>query len=313
MSRGNRSKTRFFYIPCVYKLKITSLTAQRDTQSLVKILLKVPGLSPEQVSKGLRVPPFDVLSIESEDQAKKIKGMLEKLGAVCEIENLKQKNELEEIQRKKRELEKRAEEHTESIVIANNKFRAKWRFWIIVFAITAIMAFSSIYFSDGNKNRTMPKQTKPLIVQVPKASIPAKPSAPAQTPPPEAADSKHDLKKDLVKNPYNASAWKTLSEHLEKEGDTAAARAAKESYEKALKMQLLFASLAKTFGNNVRVEIAEDAVYYRTSKNLTDEEFYREAAKLKDSLSAKFPGRSLVIENYTNDPNNRVQSVRLGN
>ncbi len=279
----------------MYNLKITGLATQRDTQSLVKTLLKVPGLTPEQVSNGLRVPPFNVLSMEKEDQVEKIKSMLEKFGAKCQIEKIGAKDTY-------REPFNRNYDQTKSLVIAK-KFRIRWRFWVIVFIITAIMALPTIYFSKNSGKG--PKPNKQQTANTPKQSSKptAKPTAKA------TAKINDELKKDLVKNPYNASAWKTLSENLEKVGDTAAARVANESYERAMKAQLVLASLAKTFGNNVRVEIAEDAVYYRTSKDLTDAEFHEEAAKLRDSLNTKYPGKTLIIENYTAD--NRLQSVRL--
>ena len=286
----------------MYSLKIIGLATQRDTQSLVKFLLKVPGLSSEQVSKGLRVPPLDVLSLEKEEQVDKIKSMLEKFGAICEIEKDKAKNELKETQSKKYKLEKKAKDHTQSLIIAN-KFRIRWRLWVITFIILAVFAFSSVYFPGGNEKKTKPnKSQKALIHKAP---------APEKTAAKTTVKIDDELKENLVKNPYNTDAWKTLSEHLEKEGDTAAARVAKESYEKAVKAQMVLASLAKTFGSNVRVEITEDVVFYRTSKDLTDREFYAEAAKLRDSLNTKYPKKTLIVENYTMD--NRLQSVKLKN
>jgi len=286
----------------VYNLIITGLATQRDTQSLVKILLKVPGLSPEQVSRGLRVPPFNVVSVEKIEQVEKIKSILEKFGAICEIEKNKAKSEVEEMQNGKYEFEKKEKDHTLSLIISS-KFRVRWRFWVIIFIVLGLFALLSVYLSEGSDKKTKPN--KPKITQILKSSAPAKNSAKT------TAIINNELKKDLVKNPYNTEAWKTLYENFEREGDTASARIAKESYEKAVKAQMVLASLAKTFGNNVRVEITEDAVFYRTSKDLTDREFYEEAAKIRDSLNTKYPGKTLIVENYTTD--NRLQSVKLKN
>ncbi|MDR1812656.1 MAG: hypothetical protein LBQ87_07505 [Candidatus Fibromonas sp.] len=285
----------------MYNLIITGLATQRDTQSLVKILLKVPGLSPEQVSKGLRVPPFNVVSVEKIEQVEKIKSILEKFGAICEIEKNKEKNEVEEMQNRKYEFDKKTKDRTKSLIA--NKVRVRWRFWVIISIILGLFALLSVYLSEDNDKKTKPN--KPKITQILKSSAPAKNSAKTTT------IINNELKKDLVKNPYNTEAWKTLYENFEKEGDTASARIAKESYEKAVKAQMVLASLAKTFGNNVRVEITEDAVFYRTSKDLTDREFYEEAAKIRDSLNTKYPGKTLIVENYTTD--NRLQSVKLKN
>jgi hypothetical protein len=267
----------------------------------VKILLKVPGLSPEQVSKGLRVPPFNVVSVEKIEQVEKIKSILEKFGAICEIEKNKEKNEVEEMQNRKYEFDKKTKDRTKSLIA--NKVRVRWRFWVIISIILGLFALLSVYLSEDNDKKTKPN--KPKITQILKSSAPAKNSAKTTT------IINNELKKDLVKNPYNTEAWKTLYENFEKEGDTASARIAKESYEKAVKAQMVLASLAKTFGNNVRVEITEDAVFYRTSKDLTDREFYEEAAKIRDSLNTKYPGKTLIVENYTTD--NRLQSVKLKN
>jgi len=117
------------------------------------------------------------------------------------------------------------------------------------------------------------------------------------------------INSELKKNPYNADAWKKLAENLEKQGDTVAARKAKESFEKSVKVQQVLASVAKAFGNRVRVEVTEDEIYYRTSYDFTDDEFNVEVEKLMDSLSVKFPGKNLIVENYTSD--NRIQSRQI--
>jgi len=126
----------------------------------------------------------------------------------------------------------------------------------------------------------------------------------------DAGRSNEELIKDLKKNPHNPSAWQALYENHAKMGDTVSARKAKESYEKAVRNQRVLSSLAKAFGNDVRVEITEDAVLYRTSRDFSsDDEFYHEAARLRDSLSVKFKGRKLIVENY--DSKNRVQHLEL--
>jgi hypothetical protein len=302
----------------VYNLRIIGLAAQRDTQSLVKVLLKVPGLEAERISRGLKVPPFDVLSIEKQEQAEKIKSVLEKFGAICEIEDARAK---------KSTLEKFGEEYETFVTVTGDKRsdtrktqraipvyeekRPKFRinFWLIVLGVVALVfIISNIEFSSEASH-------KPNHVQV-ITGVPSANASPANAPSTaKSANSttnspkSNELKKDLAKNPYDAGAWKNLSENLEKEGDTAAARKAKESYEKAVRAQLIMASLAKAFGNDVRVETSAEAIHYRTNKNLTDEEFYVEADRLKDSLEAKFPGRDLIIENYVKGKG--IQSVTL--
>ena len=289
----------------MYNLKITGLTTQRDMQSLVKLLLRIPGLSPDQVAVGLKIPPLKVMSVELEEQAQAMKNTLEKLGAICEIEDAEiaeQKREMEKFVILKKEVEKKFELH----------------FWLAILAVLSLFVFSVFYFSN-DKHKPHFKHKKTQTSQTSQSTGRAG-NAPSTTTGTHAeqkkdssdlvAKSKENLKEDLVKNPYNADAWKALSENLEKEGDTASARAARESYDKAVKAQMVLSSLAKRFGNNVRVEVTEDAVFYRTSKDFTEAAFYHEASKLRDSLSTKFPGKKkLVIENYTSD--NQVQRVEL--
>jgi len=297
----------------VYKLKITELTAQRDMQSLVKILLKIPGLKPDEISKGLKIPPLNVLSTDKEEEAQKLKAILEKFGAVCAIENTKALNKVSG---------KRATGPVTAYIKIRHKRRMIYRynFWIVTFSIIGALAFLTYYediFGDGSHSHPYPpSQPKSQVVQTTKipdtdsASFELKNQKKNSTPTPAyMAKINAELKKDIVKNPYNAEAWKSLSENLEKQGDTVSARQAKDSYEKAVKAQMVLASLARAFGNRVRVEITEDAVYYRTSHDFTEDEFHAESEKLRDSLSLKFPGKSLVIENYTSD--NRFQSIRL--
>jgi len=300
----------------VYNLKITGLTAQRDTRSLVKILLKIPGLKPNEISKGLKIPPLKVLSTEKEQDAEKLKGVLEKLGAVCAIENTKVLNKASS---------KRATGPVTAYIKIRQRRRMIYRynFWIVIFSIIGVLAFITYYeeiFGIGSHAPPRPvsqpvSQVVSQVVQTTKAEQSGKmleKNEPQRTPTPaNLTKANVELKKDIMKNPYNAEAWKTLSENLEKQGDTVSARQAKHSYETAVKAQMVLASLAKAFGNRVRVEITEDEVFYRTSYDFTEKEFQAEAEKLRDSLSLKFPGKNLVIENYTSD--NRVQSIKLKN
>jgi len=297
----------------MYILKITGLTAQRDMQVLVRTLLRVPELGSDQVVAGLKAPPLIVMTTAREEQAQSMRSTLEKLGAICEIRDTEAVLQNPEV---------------EKAVITNLKEAEKkfeWRFWLVISSVLAILVLSFFYFSGSDKNK--PKQSNPKKTQSAQTSkstgasgyaAPAPVPVPTPTPTGDSSDSennpattgknKEDLKKELVKNPYNADAWKALSEKLEKEGDTASARSAKESYDKAAKAQMVLSSVAKAFGNDVRVEVKEDAVYYRTSKNFTESEFHYEASKLRDSLSAKFPGkRNLVIENYI--PGKKVQRI----
>jgi len=291
----------------MYNLKITGLTTQRDMQSLIKILLRVPGLSSERVAIGLKAPPLKVITVELEEQAQAMKNTLEKLGAVCEIEDA---NAVQKIS-------------AEKAVILNLKEAEKkfeWRFWLTIFGVLALFILSTLYFSSDKSKSHHDKPKKSQTSQPGGATGRATgragntPStgtyANSKNDPDSPVKSKEELREELVKNPYNADAWKALSENFEKEGDTASAHAAKDSYDKAMKTQMVLASLARKFGNNVRVEIRENEIYYRTSRDFTEAEFYHEASKLRDSLSAKFPGKkNMIIENYTSD--NQVQRVEL--
>jgi len=283
----------------VYNLRITELTAQRDMQSLVKILLRIPGLKPDQISKGLKVPPLNVYSTEKEADALKLKSLLEKFGAACAIESTKM-------------LPKEKDDKTTSSTEAYLKNRRRhhrkfrWKFWFAIFSFIGIFAFITSYDFSCEIKPSQPNQYKKPPAQNARAPVGVPSNAIGDA---NVAKANHELKKEIEKNPYNAEAWKTLAKNLEKQGDTAAARQAKESFEKSVKAQQVLASLAKAFGNKVRVEVTEDAVYYRTSYDFTDDEFNAEAERLMDSLSVKFPGKNLIIENYTSD--NRVQNAHL--
>jgi len=295
----------------VFTLKITGLTAQKDMESLVKVLLRVPGITSQQVSGGLKAPPFNLLSTEQKAQAESIKSMIEKFGAICEItgdaspaRSGSDTQEFAKIRLKTKEKKKHG--------VLN--------FWLFILAILAAILVIENYISGtADKPKSQEKHTPPKPAEKKPAEKPAPPKSAEKS---EDADkvlekaekqeppkTNNDLKKDLSKNPYNTGAWKSLHENFLKEGDTVSARRAKESYDKALKTQMVLSSLAKAFGNEARVEITEDAVHYRTSKDLTDSEFYHEAEKLRLSVSTRFPGKDLVLENYNSS--NQVQSVRL--
>jgi hypothetical protein len=303
----------------MFNLKIVKLTQQRETKLLVKILLGLPGLDSKQVSNGLKVPPFLVFSTENEREAMELMDTLEKYGAVCVIENteaLSPKNESAE---------------KETVVLAKKeKNKMGWLFAVVIFLVLMLIIIIS-YIDDDKKykiqaeqmqaasksSNNAPNTARGLFKKETEAS--ATGTTVAQTAGnasnkdfKDTSESKvnRDLKKEVVRNPYNDNAWKILSENLEKEGDTVAARSARESYEKAVKAQRILSGLAKAFGNDVRVEVREKEVYYRTSKDLTDKEFEKEAQKLGKNLISRFPGRDVVIENYTSDNNVQITTIK---
>ena len=280
----------------MFDLKIIKVSEKGDFKALEGILRKMPGLSANQISIGLKYPPFKVFTTTGEEQAQAMRNTLEKLGATCEIEN-------SEI------TFKRNTEGTKNINIPTKEEEKKfqWRFLLAILGTLLFLIIASIYFSNKDSDEVK-HDTPPQQVQTGAASPSNSKQATQATA--QVSKSKAALKHDLAKNSYDTEAWKTLAETLEEEGDTAAARGARANYEKAVRTQKVLASLAKTFGNNVRVEVTAAAVYYRTSKELTESQFYLEAEKLRDSLSIKFPGRrNLVVENYTS--NNKVQRVIL--
>jgi len=270
--------------------------------SLVKILLKIPGLKPDDISRGLKVPPLKVYSTEKEEDVLKLKILLEKFGAACAIENTKALAK-EKGKKKGDETEISTEVYLKSRHHHHRKFR--YKFWVSIFSFIGISAFITSYDFSCEIKQKQPNERKMPKVKT-SSGVPSNAVVVVNA---EAAKANQDLNKELKKNPYNAEAWKALAKNLEKQGDTASARMAKESYERSVKAQQVLTSLAKAFGNKVRVEVTEDAVYYRTGYDFTDEEFNKEAEKLMDSLSVKFPGKNLIIENYTSD--NRVQNIQL--
>jgi hypothetical protein len=280
--------------------------------SLIKVLLKIPGLKPEDVSRGLKAPPFIVFSTDKEDHVNKLKSILEKFGAMCAIENT---NALKREKDDSKDEAKIAsmEEYLRNRRHNYRKFRRN--FWIALFSIIIVFAILSLLdFSDDKKtgpsNQPKKQATQSVRVTSDRPSDDTKDSKnDASKPNANAAKTNFELKKEIKKNPYNADAWKNLVENLEKQGDAEAAHQAKESYDKVVKTQMVLANLARAFGNRVRVEIKEDEVYYRTAYDFTDEQFYREAGKLMSSMNEKFPGKDLVVENYTS--NNKFQSVKI--
>jgi len=285
----------------VYTLKITGLTAQQDMEQLVKVLLRVPNLTPQQISVGLKIPPFTVLSVEHESQAMTIKNTLDKFGAISVIEDsaMQKTNHDPGIPKIVTHAEK-----------DKNKFPPV--FWVIMIAIIAVpVLWQTLASGNSSESKAATTQRPAPAAQKPAPAPAAQKPAPTAEKPAQNYDAKNkkDLSSTLSKNPYNTGAWKALYEKLEKEGDTASARKAKDSYDKALRAQQVLASLAKAFGNGTRVEVEDDAVHYRTSQDLTDSEFYHEAEKLRESLNEKFPTKDMVLENYK--PDNKVQSIRL--
>jgi len=285
--------------------------------SLVKILLKIPGLTPDEISKGLKVPPLKVFSTEKGIDALNLKKLLEKFGAVCVIENpeamvpvAKEKSRIRDRSSEKdiklTDSIETTEEYIKSRQRHHKKFR--FRFWLVIFSFIGGFAFITSHdfsceIKPGHASIADKQAQATQAMQNAKAA--SKKAEQAE----QANQANQDLKKDIEKNPYNADAWKALAKNLEKQGDTSAARQAKESHERVVKTQQVLTSLAKAFGNGVRVEVTEDAVFYRTGFDFTEEEFNREAERLMDSLSVKFPGKNLFIENYTSD--NRIQNIQL--
>jgi hypothetical protein len=299
----------------VYNLKITGLTPQQDTEALVKVLLRFPGLNSDKISRGLKYLPLVVISAPQEEHARRLKIALEKLGAICTVEKAA------DVSKEDSEIE---------MLPVKEKEKTSWGMWLILLAVIVVGGIIQ-FFLSGEKDASKPKfwQKSPVEqtenMDSAKPSEPAKPGAQSGQMPTvseeksmaeekakeeeNAAKSKNELKEDLSKNPYNSGAWKALYEKLENEGDTASASKAKASYDKAIKTQLVLSSLAKAFGNDTRVEITEKAVYYRTNKDLNDSEFYYEAEKLREALNSKFPNKDMVLENYS--PENNVQTIRL--
>jgi len=294
----------FSIFKSVFKVRIIKLSAQRDMKTLVKYLLSLPGLDSGRISAGLKVPPLLVLSTDYEHEAMTMMDTLEKYGAVCEIENT-------EATAAKL---KQGPGHLQTVALKRGLLGDK-KWVLMIIAAVILLLFVASYFFGYKKYEIRVAQfhvEADNFMANPANWIENTVSDPAgllnrivvedssvQKNKDEAlsAQINRDLKKTLIKNPYNDSAWKTLYEKLEKEGDSAGAKAAKESYEKSVKAKQVLANLAKGLGE-VHVEIRENAVHYSIDKELTDSEFYAEAVKLKKNLNARFPGKDLVLENH---------------
>jgi len=296
----------------VYKLRIIKLSAQRDMKTLVKFLLSLPGMDSAKISAGLKVPPLLVLSTEYEQEATKMLDTLEKYGAVCELENT------EEVHKHKHE-----HEHAQTATSKKNSGSSKLFLILIMFVLLFVFVIS--YFFSYNKYEINIGQIQleaENFITNPTGWIGSTINDPAgllnrvivedstvQRDKDEAmsAQMNRDLKKALVKNPYNDSVWKILYEKLEREGDSAGAKSARESHARAVKAQQVLLNLARGLGDEVRVEIKDNAVHYYINKELTDSEFYAEAVKLKKNLNSRFPGKDLILDNYASK--NKTQSV----
>ena len=298
----------------MYKLRIVKLSAQRDMKTLVKYLLSLPGLDTGKISAGLKVPPLLVLSTDYEQEATQMLNTLEKYGAVCEIENTEA-------------VHQHKHDHEHAQVATSKKDSGGSKLFLILIAFVLLFISVMSYFFGYNKYEINIGQIQieaENFITNPTSWIGNTVSDPAglfnriivedsieQKNREEAisAQLSKDLKKALVKNPYNDSVWKVLYEKLEKEGDSTGAKSARESHAKAIKAQQVLLNLARGLGDDVRVEIRDNSVYYRINKQLTDSEFYAEAVKLKRSLSSRFPGKDLILENYASEDN--VQSVTM--
>lgn len=274
----------------MYTLKITGVTTQNDIKTLIQTLLRVPGLNSAEISRGLKFPPLNVLTVERKETIESLKEILEKSGAICEIEyaaTLHKKEHIEHI----------AEKTITHVETNSNAFGKN--FWITVILMLSFFAFITYYSGKGTSstpvNKTQPHKKVAVQENAEKPTERKNESEESE----EETKSSEDLKKDIVKNPYNPSAWKSLQENYEKEGDSVSARKAKESYDKAIKTQMVLSSLAKSFGDGTRVEITENAVHYRTNKDLDDSEFYYEAEKLREQVNEKFPNKDMILENIS--------------
>ncbi|MCL1967592.1 MAG: hypothetical protein FWF67_06885 [Fibromonadales bacterium] len=281
-------------------------------KTLVKFLLSLPGMDSAKISAGLKVPPLLVLSTEYEQEATKMLDTLEKYGAVCELENT------EEVHKHKHE-----HEHAQTATSKKNSGSSKLFLILIMFVLLFVFVIS--YFFSYNKYEINIGQIQleaENFITNPTGWIGSTINDPAgllnrvivedstvQRDKDEAmsAQMNRDLKKALVKNPYNDSVWKILYEKLEREGDSAGAKSARESHARAVKAQQVLLNLARGLGDEVRVEIKDNAVHYYINKELTDSEFYAEAVKLKKNLNSRFPGKDLILDNYASK--NKTQSV----
>lgn len=288
------------------KVRIIKLSAQRDMKTLVKYLLSLPELDSAKISAGLKVPPLLVLSTEIEPEAIKMRETLEKYGAVCDIENT--------------EAAKHHRHESEQVIIPTYKksLIGNKLFLVIIAVVILLICIVSYFFgyskydisfiqlqTEAGNFMSNPAGWVGNTVNDPSGLlnriVVEDSSAQKDKDEVTSAQISRDLKKALVKNPYNDSAWKALYEKLEKEGDSAGAKSAKESHARAVKAKQVLLNLARGLGKDVQVEIVDNAVHYSINKVLTDSEFYEEAVKLKRSLNSRFPGRDLILENLASN------------
>jgi len=296
----------FSIFEIVFKVRIVKLSAQRDMKTLVKYLLSLPGLDSGRISAGLKVPPLHVLSTDYEHEATQMRDTLEKYGAVCDIENT------DAAQQHRHESEQILVPTYKRSIIGNKLFL------ILIIAVILFISIISYFFSyskydiriaqfqiEADNFLANPASWIGTTVNDPSGllnRIVVEDSS-VQKSKDQALSSQinKELRKALVKNPYNDSAWKALYEKLEKEGDSVGAKSARESHARAVKAQQVLLNLARGLGKDVHVEIRDNAVYYTINKQLTDSEFYEEAVKLKRSLNSRFPGKDLVLENHASN------------
>ena len=71
-----------------YRVKLTGLAPHRDTPALVKMLVRIPGLTPERVVQGLQRPPLELPPVAQQVLAQQISDSLLHLGAISIIEEI---------------------------------------------------------------------------------------------------------------------------------------------------------------------------------------------------------------------------------
>ena len=69
-----------------WKVRITAIAPQSRQQisHLAQLLARLPGVTEQQASAGLRKPPFDLPVVKTEQDAAKLKLALDKVGLICE-------------------------------------------------------------------------------------------------------------------------------------------------------------------------------------------------------------------------------------
>jgi len=110
-------------------------------------------------------------------------------------------------------------------------------------------------------------------------------------------------------NPYNTTAWKELEEKLRQTGDNEGAKAARQSYEQALRVQNTLRSVAKAFGGDPKVEVSPATIHYQVATDMDDQEFYEAVTELYDTVSVEHPEKELAIENESRGHHQRLRIV----